>query len=401
MPAPTIADMTPVIEPGPIPVLWICGPAGVGKSTVCWQLFSELSQAGVPVAFADIDQLCMCYPASAEDPDRERLKARNAGAMVPHYRAAGAECVIIGGSVDPVRGLRRELLPEADVTVVRLRADREEVVRRFVGRNEQREDLDELLQEVRDEADGMDRSDFADACIETAGVPAAEVAGLVRGSCPDWPGFSGTIRRQAASTQNADPEVTDAHGHILLVCGPTGVGKSTIAFRLYMQYLNAHLTAAYVDLDQIGFVRPAHRRDPGSHQLKARNLAAMWRNYHAAGATHLVAAGPVGSNAELQTYAGAFSAATITLCRLHAGPDEMTRRVMSRGGGGSWPQPGDPLRGQPAGYLRAVADRAISADGAFEREQLGSVRIDTTGRTPDESADLIAAATGWPGRAGS
>jgi predicted ABC-type ATPase len=386
---------------GPIPVLWVCGPAGVGKSTVSWQLFTELPQVGVHVAFADTDQLCMCYPPPADDPDRERLKAMNIGAMIPHYQAAGAKCVILGGVLDPLLGVRRDLLPDVDVTVVRLRADREEVVRRFVGRNERREDMDELLHEVRDEADGMDRSDIADACIETTGVPAAEVTGLIRDSCRDWPGFSDTIRQQGASTENAYTELADADGHILLICGPTGVGKSTIAFPLYMQYLNAGLTTGYVDLDQTSFVSPAPSNDPGNHQLKARNLAAMWRNYHAGGAMHLIAVGPVESNAELQTYIDALPAATITLCRLHASPDELTRRVMSRGDGGSWPQPGDPLRGQSADYLRAVADQAISADGAFETEHLGAVRIDTSGHTPDESAELIAAATGWPKQAGS
>jgi hypothetical protein len=130
---------------GPIPVLWVCGPAGVGKSTVSWQLFTELPQVGVHVAFADTDQLCMCYPPPADDPDRERLKAMNIGAMTPHYQAAGAKCVILGGVLDPLLGVRRDLLPDVDVTVVRLRADREEVVRRFVGRSERREDMDELL----------------------------------------------------------------------------------------------------------------------------------------------------------------------------------------------------------------------------------------------------------------
>lgn len=387
---------------GLVPVLWLCGPAGVGKSTVAWHLVSELSQAGVDVAFADTDQLCMCYPAPPEDPDREQLKARNLGAMISHYRTAGAKCVVLAGVLDPVLGVRRELMPGADVTVVRLRADREEVVRRFVERDEQREDIEELLQEVRDEADGMDRSDFAQACIETTGIPAAKVARLVRDACRDWPGFSDAIRQHGAfCTEGADPEVSDADGHILLICGATGVGKSTIAFRLHMQQLNAGLTAGYVDLDQIGFVSPGRPDDPGSHKLKARNLAAMWRNYRAAGATHLIAAGPIESNAVLQTYVHALPAATVTLCRLHAGPDELARRVMSRGAGGSWPQPGDPLRGRPEEYLRAVADQAITADSTFEREHVGTVRIDTDGRTPEESADLIAAATGCPKRVGS
>ncbi len=378
-----------------VPVLWLCGPAGVGKSTVSWQLFSELSQASVQVAFADTDQLGMCFPASPEDPSCGQLKARNVGALVPNYEAAGAKCVILGGSLDPMAGVRRELMPGADVTVVRLRAEREEVVRRFAERGEQWEVLDELLQEVRDEADGMDGSDFAQACIETTEVPADKVAGLVRDSCSDWPGFSGTILQQSASAENVYPEVSDADGHILLICGPTGVGKSTIAFRLYMRYLNAGLTIGYVDLDQIGFISPARPDDPGNHRLKARNLAAIWRNYHAAGATHLIATGPIASNAAFQTYSEAFPRATITLCRLHSGPAELTRRVMSRGDGGSWPQPGDPLRGKSDEYLRAIADQAIWVDSVLERENLGAPRIDTDGHTPEESAGLIAAATGW------
>ena len=380
-----------------MPVLWLCGPAGVGKSTVAWQLYKELSQAGVHVAFADADQLCMCYPPQAGDPDRERLKATNLAAMIPHYQAAGARCVVLAGVLDPVLGLRRELLPDADVTVVRLRADREELVRRFAERAEKRADLDQLLRDVRDQADRMDVSDFADLCVETTGVPASGVAGLVRNSCPGWPGFGETISEQAASPREiAHPEASRADGRVLLICGPTGVGKSTIAFRVYMQSLNAGFTAGYVDLDQIGFVSPPRQEDPGIHRLKARNLAAMCENYRAAGATHLIACGPIENNEALRTYIDALPAASITLCRLHAGPEELTRRVISRGSGGSWPQPGDPLLRQSAEYLRAVARQAISADATFEREHLGTVRIDTNGHTPDESASLIAAATGWP-----
>ena len=73
-----------------------------------------------------------------------------------------------------------------------------------------------------------------------------------------------------------------------------------------MEYLNAGLTAGYVDLDQIGVISPARPDNPGNHRLRGRNLAAMWRNYHAARATLLIAAGPIESNAALQTYIDAF-----------------------------------------------------------------------------------------------
>jgi hypothetical protein len=126
------------------------------------------------------------------------------------------------------------------------------------------------------------------------------------------------------------------------------VGKSTIGFRLYQRCLQAGLTAGYVDLGQIGFVRPADAGDPGHQRLRARNLAAIWRNYRAAGATHLVAAGAIGSPADLGRYAREMQGAGVTLIRLRAGSDELRRRILSRGAGGSWPEPGDRLHGLTA-----------------------------------------------------
>jgi hypothetical protein len=122
----------------------------------------------------------------------------------------------------------------------------------------------------------------------------------------------------------------------------------------------------------------------------------LWRSYQAAGATHLIATGPIESEAALQTYLQAFPAATVTVCRLHADPVDLTQRIMSRGDGGSWPQPGDPLRGQPAEYLLGVADAAIAQDNVLERAGLGAARVDTGGRSVAQAAGLIARVITWP-----
>jgi hypothetical protein len=148
----------------------------------------------------------------------------------------------------------------------------------------------------------------------------------------------------------------------------------------------------FVDLDQLGFVRPGPDGDPGRHRLKAGNLAALWRTYRSGGATHLIATGPVDSQAAVAEYVRALPAAKVTVCRLHAGPGDLTSRIMSRGEGGSWPQPGDPLRGQTAAYLRQVAARSAAQARDLERAAIGTVRIDTSGRGAAESAALIAAA---------
>jgi adenylylsulfate kinase-like enzyme len=377
-----------------MPVLWLCGPAGVGKSTVSWQLFTELAAAGVRTAFADTDQYCMCYPAPAGDPDRNYVKALNVGSVIPSFRMSGAQCLIANGVLDPA-GLRTGLLPEADVTFCRLRASTDEVERRFAGKHDPDDDgLADMLRQTRDEVRLMDQSSFADAVVDTTGRPAAEVAAAVRAACTDWPGFTGDLPGDQIRPDVSSPDVG---GQVLLITGPTGIGKSTIGFPAYMSCLSAGLTAAYLDLDQLGLLRPGNTGDPGSHRLKARNLAATWRNYQAAGATHLVAVGPMTSEADFRIYAEAVAGASVTLARLQVKSDELRLRVASRGAGGSWPQPGDPLIGRPPEFLAAVADQAVRAAAALDRAGLGDVVIDTTGRTAAESAALLISAVGWPG----
>jgi len=394
-----------LVSQGPVPVLWITGPMGVGKSTVSWQLFTELAGSGTCTAFADADQLCMCYPAPPNDPGRDLIRARNAGVVIRNCQAAGARRVIVNGIVDPVLGVRSGLPRQADVMVCRLRADPDEVVRRFVGRQRTGDSgIHDLVRRVRDGCDRMDASDFADVCIDTTGAPAGEVARLIRDRCRGWPGFamSGVIGEQptvppTGSSPRRGGQAFRRGGRVLLLCGPAGVGKSTIGWELYQRCLGAGLTAGYIDLDQIGFLAPHPDGDPRNHRLKARNLAGIWRTYQAAGASHLVVSGPVENQTALRAYAAALPAAVITACRLHAGAAELRRRIMTRGEGGSWPQPGDPLRGQPESYLSHVAEHAAADARALDHTLPDVLRIDTDGRTAGEAADLTAAAAGWPG----
>lgn len=87
-----------------VPLLWLCGPSGVGKSTVGWEIFSRLAHT----AFVDADQLGLCYPLSADDPYNHGIKARNLGAIWPAFRAAGAESVILAGGIEVAEQAARE-----------------------------------------------------------------------------------------------------------------------------------------------------------------------------------------------------------------------------------------------------------------------------------------------------
>lgn len=395
----------------PIPVLWLCGPPGVGKTAVGWEIFTQLARAGIEVGYADIDQLGICYPEPPADPGRHRLKTRNLGAVLAEFGAAGARCAVVSGVVDSERGVPADLVPQAALTLCRLRASRDELARRFTGRGGDAAALGDALRDAGD----MDASGVADVCVDTSGLPVTEVARLVRKRSGGWPvlrhGAPGELLQPPAVPQPAEvsgagapggPAGTragtagpPAGGQVLFLCGAAGVGKSAVGFEIYLRDLRAGRPAAYVDVDQLGFVHPAPAGDPGNHRVKARNLSALWRAYRAAGAHRLVMVGSAGDGTAVQAYAGALPTASVTVCRLHAGHAELTRRILLRGQGESWHQPGDPLLGQPAPALRRAADEAVAGADALERAGLGALRVDTDARTVGEAAGDVIARAGW------
>jgi len=362
-------------------VLWLCGPPGSGKSAVGWILHAELARSGARAGFIDIDQLGMCLPAPSDDPERYGLKERNLSALVGNFRAADCDAVVLSGDLGPSPGISSETITGASLTICRLRASPDELRRRLTSRREGPEFVAGALRQ----AEELDRTSFADACVDTDGLTVAEVARLVRER------FGGSPTERVASTSKGvtPAPATDTVGDVLLVCGATGVGKSAAGFEVFLRQRRAGLAAAYLDLGQIGFVSPASPGDPGGHRLKARNLADLWRNYHAAGARRLVLSGPVPDERTVAVYATALPAARVTVCRLHASPAELARRITLRGQGLSWPQPGDPLIGQPQAHLRLVAAQAAAEADVLDRSGLGDVRIDTEGRTSAQVADLI------------
>jgi len=123
-----------------VPFLWLCGPAGVGKSSVGYAIFQLVYRSGVKLAYVDLDQVGLCYPSPADDPHNHRVKAQNLGVVCPTYQAAGARCLIAVGAV-PSREIVMTYagkVPDADLTLCRLRAGpeclTERVFRRGLGR---------------------------------------------------------------------------------------------------------------------------------------------------------------------------------------------------------------------------------------------------------------------------
>jgi hypothetical protein len=369
-----------------VPVLWLCGPPGVGKTAVGWEVYTRLARARRAPAYVDIDQVGICYPPPAGDPARHALKARNLGALRGNFRGAGARCLVVSGVVDAGRGPEIDLVGGDGITVCRLRVDPAELVTRVAGRGGSTAQPDAALRE----GELLDQSTFTDWCVDTTGLSVDEVANRVCAQIGDWPRVTGgTSGRQCRPPPSAAGEPLP--GEVLWLCGPTGVGKSTVGFSAYLAVLRSGVRAAYVDVDQLGF----WATKPTDHLLRARNLAALGANFGSVGAHALVVVGPIATRSEAMVYEQALPTATFTWCRLHANRGELTRRILSRGQGGSWSQPGDPLRGRPIKDLLEVTNRAVADAQSLERHGPG-LRIEVDDLAVEETADAVLARAAWP-----
>lgn len=360
-----------------LPVLWLCGPSGVGKSTVAWELFTGLPGAG----HVDIDQLGMCYPEIPSDPGRTVLEGRILGHAVTNFEAAGANCLIVSGYIDPRRGIHIEYLTQAALTVLRMRCDQPELRRRLEVRARPGEQRESALRE----AEVLDHSMLGYPVLDTTGRTAAEVLKTVRDRWPDQP----------ARQPGRWPDPPGAPGEVLWLCGTTAVGKSTIGWEVADRSRRAGHITGFVDLQQIGFLNPPVGPDTGNHRLKAANLAAVWANFHEHGAQRLVVVGPVEHHSQVLLYIDALPAATVMLYRLHAGPDQLRERIRHRGLGGGPPIAGDELRGQSAAVLAQAWEAAVAQAAALDRADIGDVLIDTDGHSVKDVADEITKRVGW------
>lgn len=360
----------------PIPVLWLCGPPGVGKTAVGLELYRQLGAADVAAAYVDIDQLGMCFPELPDDPDRHRLKARNLDAVIQCFAATGACCVVVSGVVESTAGLMTSELGHAELAVIRLRADPPVVARRFLARSVRHDLVDAVLRE----ADQLDASVFADACVDTTDLDVSEVVRRVQHALGTWP----SSRQGESSTEWPRPADAIEGRTVLFLHGPTGVGKSTIGFALFQRVLTTGSTAAYIDVDQLRFCPTA----TNAYQVRARALAAVWANFRACGAEVLVAVGTIGHAVAAETYAHALAASTTNWLHLVTEADELRDRILIRGEQGSWAEPGDELLGRPEHELLKIAKDAVAQTDAVIASGL---RVDTTRLSVDELVDNILA----------
>ncbi|WID94645.1 hypothetical protein QO058_17605 [Bosea vestrisii] len=124
----------------PVEILLITGPAGIGKSTLCWEMGDLLAEAGIAHAAIESDELDRVFPKpGAEDlaplaPGARDVSQLNLAALWGTYRGLGHTRLIMSGVMLHVGFDKSWILaaiPDARITVVRLRGSEGSLLERL------------------------------------------------------------------------------------------------------------------------------------------------------------------------------------------------------------------------------------------------------------------------------
>jgi hypothetical protein len=140
---------------------------------------------------------------------------------------------------------------------------------------------------------------------------------------------------------------------------------------------------AYVDLDQVGFLRPV----PSDASLQAANLGVIWRNALSRGAGQLIANGMVTTSEDLAILRHSVRPAPLHALRLTASPDALWERIRARSAGTAARLINDDLENAGPEVQRQVHRIAVAQNVEYAASSLGDDVIDTTNLGVDEAIE--------------
>ena len=167
---------------------------------------------------------------------------------------------------------------------------------------------------------------------------------------------------------------------VLVLTGPVGVGKSTVASEAARMLREAHVSYALVDLPRIGEVWPPAADDPWNERVIHSNLASMWSNFRAAGASRLLLCRVLECRSLLRYIADAVPDSDIVVVRLRAPWELVRERLIAR----ESPRSADWYL-NVASYLVAKMDESRVEDHLVNNDH----------RLPREVAKEVLRCVGW------
>jgi hypothetical protein len=174
----------------------------------------------------------------------------------------------------------------------------------------------------------------------------------------------------------------DVNIPVLVITGPVGVGKSTTGHAVSECLDERGVAHALIDMDLLRWCHPSPAGDPFHVRLGLRNLAAVWSQNQAAGASQLILVDVVEKREAVAEYRAAIPGALVQVVRLRAPLATIRQRLEGRETGSSLPW-----------YLH----RAAELDELMDVERVGDIQVDSEGKTVEQVARevLARAAAAW------
>jgi DNA polymerase III delta prime subunit len=158
-------------------VLLVSGPAGVGKSTLGYEIAAQLRQHGLAHVLLDSDELDRVWPLS--DSEQSELNRANLSAFWSNASALGhIRLVLVGVFLDPDANRRwiEAAVPDARVTRVVLDASNDELERRVRVREIGSGAVDQLTRTLSQASQFRLRNAGSPDVLDTNDVDVAELA---------------------------------------------------------------------------------------------------------------------------------------------------------------------------------------------------------------------------------
>jgi adenylylsulfate kinase len=119
----------------------------------------------------------------------------------------------------------------------------------------------------------------------------------------------------------------------LLLTGPVGAGKTTLAVEIGEILREAGQAHAVIELDWLAWCEPPAGSSETRRQLVLENLAATLRNYEAAEIRRFVLAGSIVSSEHLAAIRSTLDGIPLEVVRISAPPDVLVERAEKRDAG--------------------------------------------------------------------